>query len=367
MTSDHISPERPRGSRTQLIVQVLVVLLVLGVLVFGVSPAPFVVERPGPVYNTLGDTTDGDETVPVIDIEGAPTYPTDGSLDLLTVYLDGSRERPISWFDVLAANLDPTKAVLDIDAVYPNGRTADEASEQSAIDMQASQSNAIAAALTQLDIPYETRVIAMTISDDTPAAEVLRPGDELIAADGTPIVEDSDLRAAVERAGVGTPITLEIVRDGKEMSVEVTPIERSASDPRPMIGVLPGYSYDFPFEVEIRLQNVGGPSAGMMFALGIYDTLTPGSLTGGQRIAGTGTITPEGAVGPIGGIVQKMYGARSAGADWFLAPASNCSAVVGSIPDGLTVFAVEELDAAVEVVEAIGDGRDTSSFATCES
>ncbi|WP_243841876.1 PDZ domain-containing protein [Salinibacterium sp. ZJ77] len=367
MTATDIIPEGSRGSRTQLIVQIVVVLVVLGVLVFGVSPAPFVVERPGPVYNTLGDTTDGDETVPIIDVEGAPTYPTTGSLDLLTVYLDGSRERPISWFDVLAANLDPTKAVLDIDAVYPDGRTADEASEQSAIDMEASQSNAVAAALTQLEIPYETRVVAMTIAEDTPASEVLEPGDELVSAEGMPIVEDSDLRAVVQQAGVGTPLTLDIVRDGEELSVEVTPVARSASDPSPMIGVLPGYRYVFPFDVEVRLQNVGGPSAGMMFALGIYDTLTPGELTGGERIAGTGTITPDGEVGPIGGIVQKMYGARSAGADWFLAPEANCSAVVGSVPDGLAVFAVDTLDEAVDVVEAIGAGQDLSAFATCES
>lgn len=354
-------------SRAQLVLQALLIFVVLGLLVFGISPAPYVVERPGPVYNTLGTTTVDDETVPIVDIDGAETYPTEGNLDLLTVYLDGSRERPINWFDVLVARLDPTRAVLDIDAVFPDGRTADEASEQSAIDMQASQSEAVAAALTQLDIPFESRVVALSISEDSPAAEVLEPGDVLLAIDGVPVVDDGDLRAGVQAAGVGALVSLDVERDGDPLTVELTPVERSASDSSPMIGVLPGYRYEFPFDVDIRLSNVGGPSAGMMFALAVYDSLTPGALTGGEHIAGTGTIDASGAVGAIGGIVQKMHGARSAGADWFLAPASNCPSVVGEVPDGLTVFAVETIDDAVDVVDAIGRGADVSAFATCES
>ncbi len=359
--------ERARGSRRSLVVQGVIVLAVLGGLVFGVSPAPYVVERPGPVYNTLGDTVADGGTVPIVDIDGAPVYETDGRLDLLTVYLDGSRERPITWFDVLAGHLDPTKAVLDIDAIYPEGRTADEASEQSALDMQLSQSAAVAAALTQLGIDYETRVVAFSITDDSPAGEVLEPGDVLVAADGVPIVHEDDLRGAVRAAGVGTVMTLDIERDGEPLTVTLAPIERGADDPSPMIGVLPGYRYEFPFDVDIRLSNVGGPSAGMMFALAVYDRLTPGALTGGEHIAGTGTISPDGEVGAIGGIVQKMHGARGAGAEWFLAPEDNCGSVVGSVPAGLTVFAVDTLGEAVEIVSAIGEGRDLSSFATCES
>ena len=343
-----------------------IVLLVLAVLVVGISPAPYVVERPGPVYNTIGTTTIDEKSVPIIDVDGAKTYPTEGELDLLTVYLDGSREHPINWFDVVAAHLDGTKSVLDVDAVFPNGETADEASQQSAIDMQASQSDAIAAALQQLDIAYETSVIAEVISNGSPADGTLKPGDVFVAIDGAPIASDADVRAGVQKAGVGTPLQLEILRDGTPMTLELTPVERSKTDANPMIGVIPGYRYTFPFDVNIRLKNVGGPSAGMMFALGIYDTLTPGALTGGEHIAGTGTITPEGTVGPIGGILQKMYGARSAGAEWFLAPSSNCAALAGKIPADLAVFSIDTLDQAVDVVAAIGAGESTSSFARCE-
>jgi PDZ domain-containing protein len=147
--------------------------------------------------------------------------------------------------------------------------------------------------------------------------------------------------------------------------VTVTTAARSASDPTPIIGIVPGASFDFPVDVTIHLQDVGGPSAGMMFALGIYDTLTPGALTGGEHVAGTGTIDAEGDVGPIGGIRQKMIGARDAGAGWFLAPEANCGEVVGHVPGGLRVFAVSTLDEALEVVTAIGAGRPTGDFASC--
>ena len=123
-------------------------------------------------------------------------------------------------------------------------------------------------------------------------------------------------------------------------------------------------TYDFPFEVQIQLDKVGGPSAGMMFALGIIDKLTPGQLQGGENVAGTGTIDQSGAVGPIGGIQQKLHGALESGATWFLAPADNCDEVTGNIPDGLTVFSVSTLDQALTALEGIKTG-DTSDLPTC--
>ncbi|MFM6966968.1 MAG: S16 family serine protease, partial [Rhodoluna sp.] len=107
------------------------------------------------------------------------------------------------------------------------------------------------------------------------------------------------------------------------------------------------------------------PSGGMMFAVGIYDLLTPGDLTGGAHIAGTGTIDSTGAIGPIGGIQEKMYGASAAGAKYFLAPASNCNEVVGHVPAGMQLFKISTYDQAVAVVKAIGEKADLSGFATC--
>ena len=117
--------------------------------------------------------------------------------------------------------------------------------------------------------------------------------------------------------------------------------------------------------VKFDVADVGGPSGGMMFALGIYDKLTPGQLTGGHDIAGTGTIDGAGVVGPIGGIQQKMFGAKNAGAKFFLAPAENCSEVVGHIPAGLRVFKVTNFKDALTAVEEIGAGDDLSALPTC--
>ncbi|NKF31482.1 ATP-dependent serine peptidase containing a PDZ domain protein, partial [Pseudomonas sp. BGM005] len=119
-------------------------------------------------------------------------------------------------------------------------------------------------------------------------------------------------------------------------------------------------------DVTLQLDNVGGPSAGMMFALGIVDTLTPGELNGGENIAGTGTIEADGTVGPIGGIRQKLYGARDAGAEFFLAPQSNCDEVTGHVPDGLTVISTGTLDDSLAALEVIADGGDVESLPTCD-
>jgi PDZ domain-containing protein len=131
----------------------------------------------------------------------------------------------------------------------------------------------------------------------------------------------------------------------------------SGTGGRTAIGVLLGVEHDFPVKVTINAGDVGGPSAGLMFALAIYDKLTPGSLTGDHAIAGTGTIDEQEQVGPIGGIRQKLEGARGAGSDYFLAPAANCPEVVGHVPDGLQVVKVATFDEAVSAVEAIARGQ----------
>ena len=359
------SPGGERSSRAQLVGQGLIMAAILATLLLAISPTPYVVERPGPVYDTLGTTEVDGEKVPVIDITGAETFPTDGRLDLLTVYLDGSREHPLDWFDVIGAWFDPTRAILPVDAVFPDGQTQEQSDEESAQDMQVSQQDAVAAALTELGIDYASTVTVGSVTADSPADGVLEPGDELLAVGGTEVTTDTELRAAITEAGVGVPVAVEIRRDGVDTEVTLTPVALSASDPRPIVGVVPEVAYDFPFDVDIRLQDVGGPSAGMMFSVGIYDKLTPGALTGGEHIAGTGTIAADGTVGAIGGIRQKMFGARDAGATWFLAPESNCDEVVEGIPDGLTVFAVSTLDQAIDVVEAIGDGESTAEFPVC--
>jgi PDZ domain-containing protein len=161
------------------------------------------------------------------------------------------------------------------------------------------------------------------------------------------------LRDKLTAAGAGTTVTLTVLRDGKPVDVDVAPYESDSGDV--VLGIGASVAYDFPFDVTIRLDDVGGPSAGMMFALGIIDKLTPGSLNGGLNISGTGTIDNLGNVGPIGGIRQKLFGAKNTGSTLFLAPEANCDAVVGNTPDGIAVFAIDSLNEATDVLSYLVD------------
>ena len=353
--------------RSRRVGWLLLSLTLFGVFGLAVLPSPYVIERPGPVFDTLGTVTvDGDE-VPLIEIPTEPTYDTEGSLSLLTVNIFGNRDQPPTWFEVIRAWLDPSQSVVPVDAVFPEGVSTEDRREQSRIDMENSQQEAIAAALRALGEPYESELLVVEPMPDGPADGTIRSNDIIVAVNGEAVRDVTALRAAIAANGTAEPASIGIVRDRVvELLVEVTP-ELSEGDERvPVIGVLIAGQYVFPFEVNIELQNVGGPSAGMMFALGIIDKLTPDSLAGGEDVAGTGTIAADGSVGPIGGIVQKMHGALDAGADWFLAPIDNCGEVVGNVPGDLEVFAVATLDEAIGVLQTIADDGDLSELARCE-
>ena len=344
---------------------ILMIAAIAGTVVLGTLPAPYVLESPGPVYDTIGDIDIAGESTPVIDVDGEKTYPTSGTLDMLTVTLRGNREAPLSWIDLAIAWFDRTRAVLPIDAVYPEGETPEQSTQQSTADMVGSQQEAGAAALGELGIDYTSVVTVSATLDGFPADGVLEPGDQILTVDGDPIDGVTELTTALKARPVGSTFELGIVRDGDDLTVQLTTAASPDDATVPIVGITPGATYDFPFDVTVNLGDVGGPSAGTMLALGIYDKLTPGELTGGERFAGTGTIAADGEVGPIGGIRQKMYGAQNAGADWFLAPAANCDEVVGHIPAGLQVFSISTLDEALQTVETIADDGDTSKLARC--
>ena len=358
-------PDRASRGTASVVGWILLIGAVAGTVVLGTLPAPYVIEKPGPVYDTIGEIELEGEAVPVIEIDGEQTYPTSGTLDMLTVTLQGNPQSPLSWIDIALAWFDPTRAVLPLEAVYPDGQTSDEANQEAAVDMVDSQQEAAAAALSELGIAYTSIVTVSGVLEGAPADGVLEAGDRILTVDGEQIDGVTQLRTVLAAAGVGTTVTLGITRGDENLEVELAPA--AADDGSPIIGIETGAEFDFPFDVTVNLGDVGGPSAGMMLALGTYDKLTPGALTDGERIAGTGTITADGEVGAIGGIRQKMYGAQDAGADWFLAPASNCDEVVGHIPAGLEVFSVSTLDEALQTVETIADEGDTSTLARCGS
>jgi PDZ domain-containing protein len=340
-------------------------------VVCAAAPSAYAIEQPGPWFDTLGTvsipassggTTDSSglkTKVPLISISGTQTYPTTGELDLLTVSVRGSQQSTPSWLDVMPAWFDASKAVVPVDALYPKGETTEQRNAQNAVQMVNSQQDAIAAALTHLGYHVAAGVSVEAFSPTSPAEGVLQVGDIITAFAGTQVNSVDELRQAIKASGAGTPATVSFLRAGTPSEATVTPITSGDSV---VIGISAKAHYSFPFEVTIRLDDVGGPSAGMMFALGIIDKLTPEDLTQGYHFAGTGTIDAAGDVGPIGGIRQKLYGARNSGASYFLAPASNCSEVVGHIPDGLTVFSVETLDQALAVLAFVGEhGTDSGS------
>ncbi|WP_404433594.1 PDZ domain-containing protein [Microbacterium lacus] len=341
----------------------MVVLLVISFL-----PTSYVIQRPGPVYNTLGAATAADGTeVPLISVEGAETFETDGALDLLTVQVVGNRERTPSWFELATAWFDPSRAVVPIDSVFPDGQTTEDRNEESAALMIDSQKEATAAALTELGYDVVPRVTVYSFVDDSAAAGILEEGDVIVSANGTPVTDAAGLREIVN-AGDGAPIEMVIDRDGTTQTVSVTPKETEIDgETTLLLGITLLHDYEFPIDVTIQLNNVGGPSAGMMFALGIMDVLTPDQLNGGEIIAGTGTIDGTGVVGPIGGIRQKMWGAVRENAAWFLAPEANCDEVVGYVPDDLRVFSVATLDDALAVLEAIREDGDLDALPTCST
>lgn len=347
-------PRDPRFRAMAVSGGLAVVLCTAAVLL----PSPYVIESPGPAFNTIGEVNGQ----PLIRVEGRESFPPSGELDLTTVFVSGGPNGQVNVFDTFRAWASPTENVLPEQLVYPEGITSSQLEEQNSVAMTSSQESAIAAALTHEDIDYTEDLAVAGFGPDAPSAGVLEEGDVLRSINGRTIDTVETLRAALAEDG-GAPAQLSLIRDGAPTEVSVTPRRSDEGDYQ--LGILLASSFQFPFDVSIQLDNVGGPSAGMMFALGIVDTLTEGDLTGGRHFAGTGTIDSAGIVGPIGGIAQKLVGARSNGAEFFLAPALNCEEVVGNIPDGLTVVKIETLDQAVDAVGTLGSGEGADSLPSC--
>lgn len=318
---------------------------------------PYVVMSPGPATNILGKV-DGK---PLLSIEGATTYPTSGSLDFTTVSVDGGPGVRVTVYDLAQALLSGSQEVLPEDQIFPPQQTEKDAKEEGAAEMAGSQSVATATALRALGRTVPETVVIADVPEGSPSKGVLQTDDVLVSIDGDPVTSSDSVRAAVQRHRPGDTFPVVVRRNGTERTVTARTGE---VDGRTVLGVGLRLDYDLPVDVTLRTGNVGGPSAGLMFGLAIYDALTPGELTGGQRIAGTGTLDDAGTVGPIGGIRQKLVGARRAGADFFLAPARNCDEVVGHVPSGLRVVKVGSFDEGVAAVRDIGTG-DTASLPTC--
>jgi PDZ domain-containing protein len=283
---------------------------------------PYVTYNPGLTVNVLGDN---DEGKPIIQIEGKPTYADDGQLRMTTVFVS-QRDAHNHLFELMQSWISSESAVYPKAAIYPEGGTVEEDKQEGQAEMTSSQDAATAAALTELGYDVTEAVVA-GVDKGSPADGTLQAGDVVLAVDGPEVANSDELVTAVKSADAGVPIEFDVRRKGKDLQLSVTPRE---VDGRAQVGIQVGtQTTDFPVDVTIGIDPaIGGPSAGLMFSLGIYDTLTKGSLTDGKTIAGTGTIDAAGVVGPIGGIQQKIVGARDAGAELFLVPPDNCDEAV---------------------------------------
>jgi Lon-like protease len=339
-----------------------VTLLIAGIgvlaclIVVFLVPVPYVALTPGPTYNTLGKLNGQ----AVVQIPGHRTYRAPGHLNMVTVsYIGGPGASPP--FGILAAIqawLSPHEAVVPQQELFPPGQSEQQVVKQDTLQMVNSQQIAQAAAFCQLGIKFATvDTVAGTIPG-LPANGRLRHGDVINAVDGKPVTCRNSAASMIQAGPTQHPVKLTIMRGGTS---HIIGLRTASYQGHPVIGVNVAESFKFPFKVKINIGNVGGPSAGMMFALAIIDKLTPANLAGGKFVAGTGEIEVGGAVDPIGGIQQKMAAARAAGATVFLAPSGNCSDTVGAVPAGLRVVKVSTLSGAIAALRGLKAGRSVPS------
>ncbi|GAA5118622.1 PDZ domain-containing protein [Haloechinothrix salitolerans] len=332
-----------RGWTITLSVIMAAVFVAVGMLV----RVPYVALGPGPTYDTLGVTADG----PVIKIDGTKSYETSGELRLTTVSLSDD----VQLIKGLGMWISGRYALAPRELYFPPGETEQEVEEQNARQFQNSQSSAEVAALSYLD--YPTKVIAQEVVSDGPSSDVLRSGDVLVAVDGTKVSSTEDVHKVLNDTRPGDVITVSYRRDGTlTRDKKVTLGDAGDGREQGYMGLLLTDRAKVDFEIDIELADIGGPSAGLMFAVAIVDRLTPGKLTGGERVAGTGEIADNGKVGPIGGIQFKLVAAKEDGATTFLVPKDNCAEAVRTAPDGMRLVRVDTLDDAVSALETIADG-----------
>jgi PDZ domain-containing protein len=325
-----------------------VLFLVLFVLAL-TMPVPYVILSPGPTYNTLG-TDDSGNTIIVIN--GTATKATTGHLNLTTVNVSTQQ---LTAFAALDGWLLHDEVVVPKSSIYPPGKTQKQVDSQNIKEFAQSQDSATAAAFCELGYPKGFGVI--TVDPKGPSHGILEPGDRLLTLNGKTINSSAAISKALETETPGSTAKVSVERDGKpaELTVKLTTPPPDGKGARLGITVADGCLA--PFEVDLGLGNqIGGPSAGLMFALGIMDKVGKVDLTKGLFIAGTGTIDTTGGVGPIGGIALKMIAARHKGATVFLAPADNCADVRGAIPKGLQVVKVDTLHSAVQDLLALQTG-----------
>lgn len=332
-----------RRAATLLLGTVLVALLATAAVRM---PVPYVILGPGPTVNTVGRF----EGKPVITVTGRPTSTSRGHLNLTTVSVTDR----ITLAEAMHGWFDRRYAVVPRESIFPPDKTEKQVDRENAQDFKVSQNSAEVAALRELGYPLQ-----VSVTEVRPGAAVrgvLRAGDVIAAVDGVPVTASSQLTSRVRAKKPGDRVTIRYLRQGKPSTVTVRTGALPGDAKRSALGVLIEQRPAPPLKISFDINDIGGPSAGLMFSLGIVDILTPADLTGGRFIAGTGTIDDAGKVGPIGAIHQKLVAARGAGATVFLTPADNCAEARQLVPRGLRLVRVSTLRDALSSLDTLRSG-----------
>jgi Lon-like protease len=320
-------------------------------LYVAVTGMPFVSYAPGLTVNVLGDNG----KKPIITVQGHRTFRDAGELRMTTVSVT-EREANLDLFTLMRTWFSRDDAVYPFTSVYGTTGSQQQDAQKGEAEMVSSQDSAVAAALHQLGYPLHPAVEVIGVTPKMPADGKIEVRDLLRRIGDTKVTANTDVGKLIRAVPEGRSVPIVVERNGKLVHTRVAP---TTQDGNRLIGVQLEVCYTFPFKVSVNISDaIGGPSAGLMFALSIYDTLTPGSLTGGGSVAGTGTITADGTVGEIGGIQQKIVGARQDGAQLFLVPPANCADALGSDHGSMRLAEAATLKDAIAEVKAWSANHD---------
>ena len=354
---------RERKRRLITLCSVLSVLILVGLLGF-LPTSDYVVESPGPALNVNGKLKGKD----IISVKNTniPTTP----LAMTTVSVQGCDDKGITYWQLIKSELTSSDAVVKRDNVCPKNISEKTVSQMNAAQMTGSQDSAVVAAwqLTKPDAKF-TLTVEQAVTDS--AKQAFKKGDKLVSivdadSKSVQITNYKQLREVLEKLTPGKPIKLTIERGSTTQEVSVVGAKPEDSSRKgAMLGITLNVNPPTGHEVTYAVENIGGPSAGMIFALDIAQRLEGKNYAGTTPVAGTGTIDLSGNVGPIGGIKQKMLGAKDEGYKVFLAPAGNCADVIGNEPKGMTVIPVSTLSEARTAMQRVAAGKAPAT--TCKA
>ena len=305
---------------------------------------PYYAISPGPV----------EEVADLVSVDDVPVYTTNGDLFLLTVGL-----REVNVFEYVEAQLDPRVDLVGRDVIRPRGVTQEQATRTNLEDMDQSIDAAVYVALTRLGYQVGFTgegVSVVEVAEGTPAEGVLQVGDVISHIVGRAVFTADDAGVVIRTFQIGDTINLSGTRGGEPLSVDITLVPHPDLEGAPMVGVVlktVNLDLELPIDLEIDSRNIGGPSAGMMYAITVLDLLTPEDLAKGHRIAGTGTIATDETVGAIGGVRQKVFAARSVGAEYIIVPTDNYPDALTAAGDGIEIVAVATLQDALDFLDSL--------------